>query len=159
VGHGQYPESFAEAFSTGPADSGIGNLLRFLLAFDLLVSWALPFDELPLDPHSLAYLRSMRRRDDDRRGVVEMLLGEGFEVVEVPSLPEQDRGIDYLNGLHEPSRYIMPAWGGLYAPLDEAAEAALMGGFGSGIGIRRVFTGESQRRGGAVHCSISALPR
>jgi hypothetical protein len=159
VGHGQYPESFAEAFSTGPADSGIGNLQRFLLAIDLSVSWALPFEKLPLDPHSLAYLRSMRRRDDDRREVVELLRDEGFEVVEVPSLPEQDRGIDYLNGLHEPFRYIMPAWGGLYAPLDEAAEAALMGGFGSGIGIRRVFTGESQRRGGAVHCSISALPR
>lgn len=159
AGPGRYPEAFASAFSSGAADSGVGNLQRFLLALDLLVSWTIPLDgDLPLDPHSIAYLRSFRRRDDDRRAMVAELRRSGLEIVRVPSLPEGSRGIDYLNGVHEPGRYLMPAWGGLFAPLDRAAAESFRARLGPGIEVREILTGESQRRGGALHCSISALP-
>jgi hypothetical protein len=158
LGFGRHSESFSKAFSRGAADSGVGNLQRFLLALDLLVSWNLPVDELPLDPHSVAYLRSFLRRDEDRRGMIADLRASGLEIALVPSLPEGNRGIDYLNGVHEPGRYLMPAWGGLFEPLDRAAEEAFRRAFGPGIEVRAILTSESQRRGGGVHCSVSALP-
>ncbi len=159
LGFGHFPESLAAAFARGEADSGIGNLQRFLLATDLLTSWSMPIDELPLDPHSVAYLRSLQRRDHDRREMVAELRRSGFEVARVPSLPESDRGIDYLNGLQERARYLMPAWGGLYAPLDRAAEEAFRRALGPGVEVHPILTSESQRRGGALHCSVSVHPR
>jgi hypothetical protein len=90
--------------------------------------------------------------------MIEQLRGSGLEIVRVPSLPEGNRGIDYLNGVHEPGRYFMPAWGGLFEPLDRAAEGAFRRAFGPGVAVRPILTSESQRRGGGVHCSISALP-
>lgn len=158
LGFGRFPESFSKDFSRGEADSGTGNLQLFLLALDLLVSWTLPVDELPLDPHSVAYLRSFRRRDEDRRVMIERIRAAGPEIALIPSLPEGNRGIDYLNGVQEPKRYLMPAWGGLFEPLDRAAEAAFRAAFGPGIDVRPILTSESQRRGGGVHCSISVLP-
>ena len=157
-GFGRHPESFSAFFSSGASDSGVGNLQRFLLALDLLVAWSMPVDELPLEPHSLAYLRSFLRTDADRREMIARLRSAGVEIAPVPSLPEGERGIDYLNGIHEPGRYLMPAWGGLYAPLDRAAEDAFRKALGPGNDVHPVLTSESQRRGGAIHCSISALP-
>jgi hypothetical protein len=157
--YGCFPESLAASFSRGAADSGVGNLQRFLLACDLLASWSLPVDELELDPHSIAYLRSFRRRDEERRRLAADLRKSGFEVARVPSLPEGNRGIDYLNGVQDRTRYLMPAWGGLYVPLDEAAAAAFARALGPGVEVVPVLSSESQRRGGALHCSISVAPR
>ncbi len=159
TGFGRFPESFAQTFSRGPTDSGVGNLQRFLIAMDLLMSWALPVDELPLDPHSIAYLRSFQRRDADRREMIADLRRHAFEVVKIPSLPEADRGIDYLNGVQARGKYLMPTWGGLYAPLDQAALAAFRRSLGPDVDVVPVFTSESQRRGGALHCSMSVCPR
>lgn len=156
---GHFPESLANFFSAGPADSGVGNLQRFLLAIDLLTSRSMPVDELPLDPHSIAYLRSFRRQDEERARMIADLRGLGLDVARVPSLPEANRGIDYLNGVQDRDRYLMPAWGGLYAPLDEAAAGAFKRALGPSIAILPVYTGESQRRGGGVHCSASILPQ
>jgi hypothetical protein len=159
MGFGRFPESFAQTFARGTTDSGVGNLQRFLLAMDLLMSWALPVDELPLDPHSIAYLRSFQRRDAERREMIADLRRHAFEVVKIPSLPEANRGIDYLNGVHAAGKYLMPTWGGLYAPLDQAALAAFRRSLGTDVEVVPVFTSESQRRGGALHCSMSVCPR
>jgi class 3 adenylate cyclase len=158
-GFGRFPESLASSFARGPVDSGVANLEVFVLATDLLSSWALPVADLPFDPHSLAYLRSFQRRDADRRDMIADLRTSGFEVQRIPSLPEANRGIDYLNGVHDRRRYLLPAWGGLYARLDEAATAAFHRVLGEGVEIVPIFTSESQRRGGALHCSLSAGPR
>ena len=91
--------------------------------------------------------------------MIEGIRALGLEIARIPSLPEGNRGIDTLNGVHDPKRYLMPAWGGLFEPLDRAAEEALRTAFGPGIDVRPVMSSESQRRGGAVHCSISALPK
>ena len=90
--------------------------------------------------------------------LVERVRTSGLEIVLVPSLPQGSRGIDYLNGVHDPGRYLMPAWGGLFEPLDRAAEDAFRRGFGPGIDVLPILASESQRRGGALHCSISVLP-
>jgi hypothetical protein len=156
--YGRFPESLAAAFSRGPADSGIGNLQRFLIATDLLSSWTMDLDSPPpsFDPHAIAYLRSFRRRDAERRDLAAALRKAGLDVVRIPSLPEEKRGIDYLNGVHDRARYLMPAWGGLYAPLDEAARAAFEKALGPGVAVVPILASESQRRGGGVHCSLSA---
>jgi hypothetical protein len=52
----------------------------------------------------------------------------------------------------------MPAYGGIYAPLDQAAKAAFEAAFGGRVRVVPVLCGESQRRSGAIHCSVSALP-
>ena len=57
------------------------------------------------------------------------------------------------------SRYIMPAYGGLYAPLDDAAAAAFRQALGPGVEIVPIDCAETQRRAGAVHCSCSAYPK
>ncbi len=155
--YGRFPESLASAFSRGPADSGVGNIQRFLIATDLLSSWTMDLDhpDPSFDPHAMAYLRSFQRRDAERRDLAALLRKSGFDVVRVPSLPEEKRGIDYLNGVHGRGRYLMPAWGGLYAPLDEAARAAFAKALGPGVAVVPILTSESQRRGGGVHCSLS----
>ncbi len=55
-------------------------------------------------------------------------------------------------------RYIMPAYGGFYAPLDEAAAEAFAAEL-EGVEVVPILCGESQRRVGAVHCSVSAYPQ
>lgn len=161
VAFGRFPETLAASFSRGPGDSGVGNFQRLLLAMDLATSWSVAPEALgpPLDPHSAAYLRSLQRRDAERRAVVADLERLGLEVVRIPSLAEGDRGINYVNGVHARGLYLMPAWGGLYAPLDRAAEAAFRRVLGDGVRVVPVLTGESQRRSGAIHCSVSVYPR
>jgi hypothetical protein len=156
--YGRFPESLASAFSRGSADSGVGNLQRFLLATDLLTSWTTDLEHPApsLDPHAVAYLRSFVRRDAERRDLAATLRKAGLDVVRIPSLPEEKRGIDYLNGVHDRGRYLMPAWGGLYAPLDDAARAAFAKALGPDVAVVPILTSESQRRGGGVHCSLSA---
>ena len=83
----------------------------------------------------------------------------GLQVVRVPGISDTDRGISYINGLHDRSRYLMPAWGGLYEPLDRAARAAFEAGLGPQVEVVPILSSESQRRGGAVRCTVSALPK
>ena len=64
-----------------------------------------------------------------------------------------------INGIQDCSRYLMPAYGGFYAPLDEAAAKVFRQTLGSGVDVVPIFCGESQRRVGAVHCSAAAYPR
>ncbi|MCH8965741.1 MAG: hypothetical protein IIB58_12315 [Planctomycetes bacterium] len=155
---GQFPLSLANRFSAGPADSPVGNFQRFLVALDLLAAQALAPAEWPGTRHAQAYMRSIRRRVADRRALHEQLRRLGWKVVPVPSLADADRGINYLNGLHERKRYIMPAYGGFYAPLDEAA-AEVFAAELEGVEVVPILCGESQRRVGAVHCSVSAYPQ
>lgn len=156
--NGRYPLSLAEFFSASPVDSPVGNFQRFLLALDTLASSALTENELPDHRHLRACLRSFRRRQRERQVFHEQLSRLGWKVVAVPSLAEGDRSINYLNGVHARQKYIMPAYGGFYAPLDEAAggvfEAELRG-----VAVVPILCGESQRRVGALHCSVSAYPQ
>jgi hypothetical protein len=155
---GHFPEEFAAAFSAGPADSGVGSLQRFLLALDILTAHVVGPGELPFDPYTTAYLRSFLRRDADRMELVRALEQLGWRVVPVPSLSEGNRGINYVNGVQDRGRYLMPAYGGIYTPLDQAAKAAFEAALGPGVRVVPILSGESQRRSGAIHCSVSVIP-
>jgi hypothetical protein len=54
--------------------------------------------------------------------------------------------------------FLMPAYGGLYHALDRAAQRAIEAALGGHVRVVPILSGESQRRGGAVHCSLSIIP-
>ena len=156
---GGFSTALAALFSTGPADDGVGNLQCFLAALDLLSGISSGGSAPDLDPHTQAYLASFRRREFDRGLIVRGLESVGLRVVPIPSFAEDEHGIDPLNGVQVRGAYWMPTYGGLYAPLDHAAEVALGRAFGSGTKILPIPCAETQRRAGGLHCSISVGPR
>jgi hypothetical protein len=156
---GAFPAEFAAHFSAGPTDSGSANLQRFLLALDILASRTVKPEEMPPDALTRAYIGALQRRTTDRAGLHHLLASLGWRVVPVPSLADEDRSINYLNGFQEPGRYIMPAWGGFYAPLDDSAETAIRTALNGEVSVVKVFSSESQRRLGAIHCSAAVWPK
>ena len=153
-----FPMSVARHFSVGAADSAVGNLQRFLVALDVLASRALAESELPSSPQIRSYLASFRRTASERRRLEERLASLGWRVEPVPSLAFAERSITYLNGVHDRTRYVMPTYGGFYEPLDALAKAAFRRVLGPDVQLIGILSGESQRRGGAVHCSVAAYP-
>jgi hypothetical protein len=159
---GHFPESFARAFARGAADSGVGNLQRVMLALDAFTAEQLGNTqpaELGLDPHATSYLFSFQRRERERLRVAQALQQQGYRIVPVPSTSEARRSLNTINGLHLPGRYLMPAYGGLFADFDRAALAAFRAALPAEVEVLPIFCGESQRRAGALHCAISIQPR
>lgn len=162
VGYGAFPESFAKNFAVSPVDSGVGNLQRLLLAFDVLTaesSDAAALAKLDLDPHLVAYLTSFRRREVERQLVAQALAREGMRIVGVPSTSEGGRSLNVLNGVHLRGVYYMPAYGGLFADFDLAAQKVFETTLGPSVHVVPIHCGESMRRQGALHCSMSIVPR
>lgn len=153
TGYGQFTLALADQFSTGPTDSGVGNFQRFLLALDLLAAELLSVQR-PADPYLATFLDSLVYRDQARRRLWRQLESLGLRLVRVPSLSDAERSISAINGLHEPGRYLMPAYGGLYAPVDAAASEALQKAL-PGVQVVPIFCAETQRRAGGLHCAAS----
>lgn len=158
VRFGQFPESVTTPFSSDGVDSAVGNFQRFLVALDLLTLEALAPDEHPQSAPARDYLAAMRRINADRAALHEQLRREGFDIVMIPGLPGAERGIHYVNGIHDCHRYLMPVYGGLYAGLDAAAADAFRSALGPDVAIIPIGCSESQRRAGALHCSVAAYP-
>lgn len=155
---GRFPLSMAEKFATSPMDSGIGNLQRFLLALDFLASRNLKEDRLPASRHARSYVQSMARREAERERMHQKLRELGLTTAAIPSMTDATRSMAALNGLQLQGVYIMPAYGGLFAALDAAAKAAVQDALGDDLRIVQITCGESQRRSGAVRCSLSVFP-
>ncbi len=153
-----WPLSLARTLSNGPADSGVGNFHRFLLALDHLAAEAAPASAFP-DPNLSSLLRSFHRRAADRAKVRTLLSRRGWSIVPIPALPEESRGINPLNGLHSPQTYLMPAFGGLFAPLDDLSANAFQAILGPDVLVTPIPTAESQCREGALHCSVALFGR
>jgi hypothetical protein len=83
----------------------------------------------------------------------------GWKIVAIPSMPDLYHSLNYLNGLHDRTRFLMPAIGGLYARLDEAASQAFQKVLGEKVRIVRIFNAECQQKHGGVHCVAAAYPR
>jgi hypothetical protein len=119
-------------------------------------------EELPRDSqeerHARSYLQSLQRLEQDRLALHQQLRDLGMRVVPIPSISHDRRSVTAINGIHLPNRYLMPASGGLLAPLDEAAARAIREAFGGKIEVAPILCGESQRRSGALHCSLSVIP-
>ncbi|HVP73558.1 MAG TPA: hypothetical protein VMS30_07460 [Phycisphaerales bacterium] len=156
---GRFPLSLAERFATSPVDSGVGNLQRFLLALDLLISRDLKPQELPGSRHARSSLMAMQREEAQRQALHQRLRDLGMDIVSVPNLVATSRGMACLNGLQLKGMYVMPAYGGLYAATDVAAKMAIAAAFGPDVHILQIECGESQRRSGAVRCSLAVFPK
>lgn len=156
---GHFPLSLAEVFSTGATDPGVGNFERFLLAIDYAIAWGLPPESWPQHRHAQSYLRSLLQREKDREQLHQQIADLGFKVVPVPSLASAERSVCAINGIHARNLYLMPVYGGLMSPVDNAAMAVFREALGDDVRIVPVRTGESQRRVGAVHCSAAAYPK
>lgn len=155
---GNLPASFAERFRTAAADSGIGNLHRILLVLEMLAARQERAWEKTLHPHAKAYLDSFRRRTADRAAMVARLQELGMEVIPIPGVSHDGRSASAINALNLPDGLLMPARGGLLKPLDDAAAAAFKRALPSAIRVVPVNCAESERRGGAVHCSVAVFP-
>jgi hypothetical protein len=153
---GRFPLSIAKQFKRGEADSGVGNFLRFLGALDVSAALSRPGPPRS-DPYLAAYLHAIERQEQDRAVIKEQLRALGWKVHPVPSLSFGDRSTNALNGIHTPTTFLMPAYGGLFAPLDGAAAASISHAFTGQVEVVPVLSGESQRRDGAVHCSVSVM--
>ena len=156
-----FPASFSRLFVSGSMDSAAGNFQCFLLSLDLLESSAERPGQINRDPDPVrpAYLQALRRLDAARQSQVDVFKSQGWKVVAIPSMTDLYRGINYLNGIHHREGYVMPAFGGFYAPLDHAATAAFRRALGSEFKITSILSAESQRHHGGVHCTTAAYPR
>lgn len=158
MGFGRFRESLARHFVDGPSDSGVANFQQFLLAIDILLIHTLTPDEVPTDWPG-GYLRAMRRATALRTDLRRQIEALGWRVVPVPSIAAADRSMNYLNGVHARDLYLMPAWGGLYRALDEAAAAVFRRECGPSVKVIPILASESQRRNGAVRCSLGVYPK
>jgi hypothetical protein len=156
VGPGHFPFDFAMLFKDGPTDSGVGNLQRILFALDWISAEATPAARYPPDRHAASYLHSLRRNETDRRTIHRQLKQLGWEVIPVPALSSENLSLNPINSLHEPGRLLMSAYGGFFSPLDDRAAEVFRSRLGPGVEIVRIATGETQRRGGGLHCAVQA---
>lgn len=153
---GQYPESLADHFSAGLVDSGVGNFQSYLLALDLATFETLAAGESTQDRDLDEYVAAIRRRNEARQQLWNTLKESGFAIAPIPSLAEENRGLNHLNGIHANGRYFMPGSGGLFESYDRLAAEAFSASIGPSASIVTIHCGESQRRYGALHCAVSA---
>ncbi len=156
---GGYPLTLAKHFSANPTDSGVGNLQRLLTAIDILAANMISSDTVGGDRMTRAYVRSIRRQLADMGELHDQLKAAGFEVVPVPSLSAGTRSVHYLNGVHTKDMYLVPVHGGLFESLDNVATESIRKALGGGVRIMPILSSESQRRDGAVHCSVCLYPK
>ncbi len=157
LGPGKFPLSLTQHFSTGPSDSGVGNFLRFLAALDAFAALASALLAAINDPHYVAFLLAIARQERDRAVLQDVLKRLGWKVIPVPSLSLGDRSINALNGVHTPTAYLMPAYAGFFTDLDNAARNTISVALGPDTKIIPILCAESQRRDGALRCSVSIM--
>lgn len=158
IRYGQFPESLARHFSVSLVDSGVGNFQNFLLALDLAEADVRPESEPSGDPQFDEYLAAIRRRNATRRELWRKLEDLRFKLVPIPSLADENRGLNHINGVHCASRYYMPGSGGFYADFDRIAADKISTALDPGVEVTTILCAESQRRFGAIHCAVSAYP-
>ena len=151
--------SVSKAFVADRTDSGIGNLQTFLLAVDLLESSLGPGGTTEADDSRREYLDALRRLESGSRDLAREVHKLGWKVVAVPSMTDLYRGINYLNGIQHRDGFVMPTFGGFYAPLDRAALAAFREILGPDLSIAAVRSSDCQRKHGGVHCTLAAYPK
>lgn len=150
------PDKLAAAFTQDKADSAAGNLQTFLLALDIIES---ALSDAKGAPERQAYLQALRRMHERCETQTERLRGLGWKVVALPSMTDLFRSINYLNGVHHKGGYLMPVFGGLYAPLDRLAAARLQSVLGPELRMQQIRSADCQRYHGGVHCTVAAYPK
>lgn len=155
---GQYKAALTQCFRGGRIDSATGNFRSFLLAFEIMASQCAQLPENFRDPLLIAYVNALRQMEKTSLAQQEILRAEGWQIIRVPSTPDFNDGVNYLNGIQDRTRYIIPVHGGLYKNLDAAASAAFTNALGSAVRLIPMLSAEAQRQHGAVHCAASVYP-
>lgn len=158
VGPGRFPLSFANQFRASEVDSGVGNLQRVLFALDWIAAEITPPNLYGSDRHAAAYLRSLRRAEANRRLLQRHLRDLGWEVIAVPAISSETLSLNPINGVQDFQRYFMPAYGGFFETLDRDAADVFARALGPSVSIVPILTGETQRRGGGLHCAVCGIP-
>ena len=159
---GRLTAKFTSMFVRSPQESGSASAGRFLLAIDILTASALTPDQLadasrPLELRR--YLEALKRRSADRAVLLERLSKLGMRLCRIPSLSDGELSVNYLNGLHTPSAYLMPVFGGFCGELDQAAGRAMSDAFGGGVRIEPIRSAHAQMGYGGVHCMTGLYPK
>jgi hypothetical protein len=128
-----------------------------MAALDLLLCTSPKGIDTVADANVRVYLRSLAKRLEDRAQLKTAIRNLGWTVVPVPGIAQGDRSINPINGLHTPDAYLMPVYGGLFARVDEAANAVITRALGPEVKVLPIRTGESQRRDGALRCSVAMM--
>ena len=110
-------------------------------------------------PATVVTIGAIRRLNAALRQQKIVLEAQGWRIIPVPSLPDMHRSINYLNGVHDRTQFLMPAWGGFYRELDIAAAAAFRQALGDEVEIVPLQCADSQLTYGAIHCMVSTFPR
>jgi hypothetical protein len=155
---GELSKDFALHFQSTPVESGRDNLKRVLLALDLLTALSLDDHDaqvVPMPQDRRAYYMLLLERERDRTALHDALRAEGLRVVSVPSLSDEDLSINYVNGVQGMHWYLMPAMGGYFQRVDDAARKAFVEHFDPGVAVVPIYSALAQRRYGGVHCSVS----
>jgi hypothetical protein len=156
---GSFPLSMEKWFAFERLDAPALNVRCFLLALDLVASRAYPEPPPGWPVAYWKYLTALRALDAIAQRQRAILEEQGWKVVPVPSWPDLGLGLNYLNGIQDLTRYLMPAQDGFYRDLDEAAAAAFEQECGEDFTVIPIMTVESQRQYGAVHCATAVYPR
>lgn len=155
---GEFPASFAEVFRAAAWEFPPANAQRVLLAIDILAGLQPRPWEHSLHPHAQAYFRSLRRLADDRRELTARLSPHGIRIVPVPALAADRRSASVINAVNLRDRLLVPVRNGFFKPLDDAAIRVIRQHVPPSVRIVPIPAAESERRGGAVHCSVSLFP-
>jgi hypothetical protein len=155
---GRLATSVARAFARESLDAPGANLQCFLVALDWLARN--PGAGLATSPlaERQTYFAALRRLEDSLALQKQVLASLGWTVVPVPSLPDMFYGLNYVNGVHEPGRYLMPAYGGFYAAVDQVAADAFAKALDGNVTVVPLLCSDSQRSHGAIHCLVSVFP-
>jgi hypothetical protein len=155
---GIYPNSIAAAFATAPLDSPTSNFQCFLTAVDFLLAMDPAADLSTFGAERAACLEAFRGIQKSLAVQKLLLEKRGWRIVPVPSMPDLHRGINYLNAVQDKTRLLMPAWGGFYANLDDAAAAAYREPLGDSVQIIPLQCAATQLMHGSIHCMLKAYP-
>lgn len=135
-------------FRTSGIDSPSVNLMVYRVAQD----W--------LNAHhgeDTEYHAALRRQIGGMADLRRVLQEQGWEVVAVASMPAMRVGINYLNGLQDRTRFVMPTYGGFYAPIDDMTIAEIRAAY-KGIEVVPIPCPQLQTHQGALHCVVSIFP-
>jgi hypothetical protein len=155
----RYRTALVRLFAAEATDSPVFNFQCFLAALDLLASGSSTNLKVPNDSLSADYFAALRRLDAAARAQQDELRKLGWKIVLVPSLPDLYHSLNYLNGIHDRTRFFIPAMGGFYTAMDDAAAETFQRALGEKVRLVRIYNSECQQKHGGVHCVASAYPR
>ena len=158
-GRGAFPLGLIRRFSDRDIHRGIGNFQRVMSALDQFAALALTPAALDGPGHQRAHLRAYRRQSALRADLVDQLGSLDIRVKAIPSFSDGARSITTINGVQVRGAYLLPTYGGKIASaVDAAAKRAFESVLGDEVRVIEIQCAESQRRSGALHCSVATYP-